>query len=128
MSSAMSRDVELCAIRETEGDYLSTDEGCAAWWGPGSSIKAVPGGSMQIVYPNGQTAEGTVQEVEPPRRIVFTWGYPRPEAGVPVDGSTVEIALEATEGGTRLSLVHRVADEAAAEAHRTGWRYQLGLF
>jgi len=31
-------------------------------------------------------------------------------------------------GGTRLGLVHRVAGEAAAEAHRTGWRYQLGLF
>jgi len=28
----------------------------------------------------------------------------------------------------RLHLVHRVADEAAAQAHRTGWRYQLGLF
>jgi hypothetical protein len=47
---------------------------------------------------------------------------------VPLEGSLVEITLDATDGGTRLHLVHRVADEAAAKAHRTGWRYQLGLF
>jgi uncharacterized protein YndB with AHSA1/START domain len=128
LSYTVSRDLTICARVETVWDYLSTDEGWAAWWGAGSSIKAVPGGAMQIVYPNGQTAEGTVQEVDPPRRIVFTWGFDRPDAVIPLEGSLVEITLDATEGGTRLQLVHRVAGEAAADAHRTGWRYQLGLF
>jgi uncharacterized protein YndB with AHSA1/START domain len=124
---SVTRDIDMCARGETVWDYLSTDEGWAAWWGAGSSIKAVPGGSMKIVYPNGQTAEGTVQEVEPPRRIVFTWGFDRPDTMIPLEGSLVEITLDAIGGGTRLRLVHRVADEAAARAHRTGWRYQLGL-
>jgi uncharacterized protein YndB with AHSA1/START domain len=128
LSFSVTRDLTICARVETVWEYLSTDEGWAAWWGPGSSIKAVPGGAMHIAYPNGQTAEGTVQEVEPPRRIVFTWGFDRPDPVVPLEGSLVEITLEATDGGTHLRLVHRVADEAAAQAHRTGWRYQLGLF
>jgi uncharacterized protein YndB with AHSA1/START domain len=128
LSFSVTRDITICARVETVWDYLSTDDGWAAWWGAGSSIKAVPGGSMQIVYPNGQTAEGTVQEVEPPRRIVFTWGFDRPDAMIPLEGSLVEITLDVIDGGTRLRLVHRVADEAAARAHRTGWRYQLGLF
>jgi hypothetical protein len=66
--------------------------------------------------------------VETPRRFVFTWGFDRPDPVIPLEGSLVEITLEATDGGTRLRLVHRVADEAAARTHRTGWRYQLGLF
>lgn len=124
----VTRDVTICARMETVWEYLATDEGWAAWWGPGSSIKAVPGGAMQIVYPNGLTAEGTVHEVEPPRRITFTWGFPRPDPVIPVDGSLVEITLAPSDAGTRLQLVHRVANEEAAGAHRTGWRYQLGLF
>src|SRR6267378_1098491 len=105
LSFSVTRDLTICAPVEAVWHYLSTEEGWAAWWGPGSSIKAVPGGPMQIVYPNGQTAEGTVQEVEPPRRIVFTWGFDRPDPVIPLEGSLVEITLDATDGGTRLHLV-----------------------
>ncbi len=128
LTFSVTRALTICARVDTVWGYLSTDEGWASWWGPGSSIKAVPGGAMEIVYPNGQTAGGTVLEVEPPRRIRFTWGFDRPDAVIPVDGSVVEITLDESTEGTRLRLVHHVADERAADAHRTGWRYQLGLF
>jgi hypothetical protein len=42
--------------------------------------------------------------------------------------SDVTIALESTDRGTRLRLVHRFADAAVRDQHVQGWRYQLSLF
>ncbi|MGQ0617415.1 MAG: SRPBCC family protein [Acidimicrobiia bacterium] len=122
------REVWVPAPADVVWRFLATDDGWAAWWGPGSTIDARPGGAMAIAYPNGQTAEGTVIAVDPGQAISFTWGFDRDPTPVPVDGSTVFLTLTATEEGTTVRLVHRLADEDAANQHVAGWRYQLGLF
>jgi uncharacterized protein YndB with AHSA1/START domain len=122
------REVVLPAVPETVWRYLATDAGWAAWWGDGSRIDARPGGRMHITYPDGRTADGRVLEIDAPRRITFTWGFDRPDAPVPLDGSVVELTLVACPEGTRLLLVHRLADAVARDAHEPGWRFQLGLF
>ena len=72
------------------------------------------------------SAEGTFVEVDPPRRVLFTWGWSDLFDLAP--GTTrVEVALTAEDGGTRLRLRHHglPADEAR-DQHRGGWEMYLG--
>lgn len=108
--------------------FLSTDDGWSEWWGRGSTIDARPGGAMHIAYPNGQTADGRVLEVEPERRLVFSFGYDRPGTPLPAGSSIVEIALEGLGNLTRVRVLHLLPDDQQAQHHIAGWRYQLGLF
>jgi len=107
--------------------YFTDTARWAAWWGPGSTIEARPGGSVNIRYPGGVLALGEVLEVSEPERIVFTYGY---ESGnpIPPGGSRVTIRLDAESRGTRLRLTHEFADAGVRDHHIGGWRFQLSLF
>jgi uncharacterized protein YndB with AHSA1/START domain len=130
LPALVSRSVTVPAPRDLVWRLISTNEGWSAWWGPGSTIDARPGGAMSIAFPDGRRAAGTVQQVEPPTHLTFTFGYDREDAPVPVDGSLVELTLaDAPDGtGTIVQLLHRLSDEGLAALHEPGWRYQLGLF
>jgi hypothetical protein len=80
-----------------------------------------------IRYPNAVESAGEVLEVDPPRRIVFTFGFAsgRPFA---VGSSRVTIQLAADPAGTRLALRHEFAEREARDHHVQGWRYQLAVF
>lgn len=122
------REVLIHARPDVVFSFLSDPQRFADWWGTGSSIEPTPGGAVRIVYPNGQTADGQVIEVESERRMVFTYGYDRPDGPIPVGGSVVEFDLEPVDAGTRVRLTHHVATAEVRDLHGPGWRYQLGLF
>jgi hypothetical protein len=82
---------------------------------------------MYIRHPGGVEAGGSVVELQPPSRIVFTYGFASGKP-IPVGASRVTIELEAEGLLTRVRLVHEFADEAARDEHVQGWRYQLSLF
>jgi len=68
------------------------------------------GGRFSFVVRRGSLEPdhvGTYQEITPPRRLVFTWA-------VVVDGKSdgetvVEIDIQPVEGGTQLTLTHKLA-------------------
>ena len=99
----------------------------ARWWGAGSFIEATPGGRMHIRYPDGTEADGEVVDIAEPERIIFTYGYATGKQ-IPPGGSRVSIRLASDADGTRVTLTHEFADEAARDHHVQGWRYQLSLF
>lgn len=123
----LDRTVTIQAERETVFRFLTDTARWASWWGAGSAIDARPGGALRIRYPDGTEAAGTVVEVRPPERIVFTYGY---ASGQPIapGASTVTISLESDRGATRLHLTHAFANAATRDDHVQGWRYQLALF
>jgi uncharacterized protein YndB with AHSA1/START domain len=127
LSHQLDRTVVIRAARETVFLYFTDPVRWAAWWGAGSTIDARPGGTMRIRYPDGTEALGEVQEVAPPGRIVFTYGYASGKP-IPAGSSRVTIHLDAHELGTRVRLVHAFADSSVRDAHVQGWRYQLSLF
>jgi uncharacterized protein YndB with AHSA1/START domain len=88
------RTLEIRAPRETVFRYLTDPVRWAAWWGEGSSVDPRPGGKVLIRYPNGATASGSVREISPPARFVFTFGNESPPGPIPSGGSTVTILLE----------------------------------
>jgi uncharacterized protein YndB with AHSA1/START domain len=118
----------ICAQRSTVFRYFTDSKRFADWWGAGSVIEARPGGEMKIVYPNGIVARGEVVEVDPDRRIVFTYGYEDASQRIPPGSSRVTVTLEDRPEGTWLTLKHDLAEEKSRDHHVQGWRYQLALF
>jgi len=122
LNETLDRNVTICAPRETVFRYFTDSERFARWWGEGSHIEARPGGAMHIRYPNGQTASGEVREVDPPRRIVFTYVMPGETA------SEVTVTLDEVERGTLPRLHHAFSSAKIRDHFVQGWRYQLALF
>ena len=98
----------------------------ASWLRPGSTvrtdarIKPVVGGSFEIdmhqpdkVVPH----RGTYVEIDPPRRLVFTWASPH------TAGRDTLVTIEFTEldGATEISLTHEQLPEYMAQGHVGGW-------
>lgn len=126
-SFTIDRDIPICAPLDLVARYLTDSTRWARWWGAGSTIDPRPGGDVVICYPNGQTARGEVIALEPPSRLVFTFGYDRPGAPIPPGGSRVTIALRDAPAGTVVALRHEVDTAATRDEHRAGWRYQLAV-
>ena len=123
------RTLEIRAPRETVFRYFTDPARWAAWWGEGSTVDPRPGGKVLIRYPNGATASGSVREIAPPGRFVFTFGNENPPGPIPPGDSTVTIRLEESRIGTRLTLSHTGFPSAEVAGHFVqGWRYQLSVF
>lgn len=123
----LERSIVIRAERATVFRFFTDSSLFARWWGDGSAIDPRPGGVVLIRYPNRIVARGEVVGVEPPARIVFTYGY---ESGEPIGPgeSRVTIRLEEEPGGTRVLLHHAFSSAATRDAHDAGWRYQLARF
>lgn len=127
LAHRLDRTIVIGAPQADVFKYFTDPVRWAAWWGAGSTIDARPGGRVFVRYPEGTEAIGEVVEIDPPSRIVFTYGYAS-GSPVPPGGSRVTIRLEAAPRGTRLRLQHEFSDPAVRDQHVQGWRYQLSLF
>ncbi len=83
------------------------------------------GGDYRWTVIPGNSAAGTFTEVEPGRRVVFTWGW-EGSAEVPPGASTVTITLEPAAGGTMVHLVHEGLTGEQEASHAAGWNHYLG--
>jgi uncharacterized protein (TIGR03086 family) len=83
------------------------------------------GGDFRWTIIPGHSAGGTFTQVDPGRRVVFTWGW-EGSADLPPGASTVIITLEPTEGGTLVRLVHEGLTAEQAASHGDGWNHYLG--
>jgi uncharacterized protein YndB with AHSA1/START domain len=96
------------------------------WMAEGATLEPTPGGVVRWTHPNGDTVSGRYVEVDPPRRLVFTYGWERAEVEIPPGSTTVEIDLVTLQdGATLVTLVHRGLDDGAADAHQGGWQHYL---
>lgn len=123
----LERKILICAKRSTVFRYFTDSKRFADWWGEGSTIEGKPGGAMSIRFPNGILASGKILEIQPPERIVFSYGF---DSGKPIapDGSRVTITLDEVPGGTQVTLYHELSDATVRDEFIQGWRYQLALF
>jgi uncharacterized protein YndB with AHSA1/START domain len=92
-------------------------------------MSATPGGALEEHAPDGALhLWGTVESIEPGRRLRFSW-HPGRE---PESAQWIEIVFAARAGGTRVTLTHGGWDalgEIAPILHReyaSGWRNVFG--
>jgi uncharacterized protein (TIGR03086 family) len=82
------------------------------------------GGDYRWTIVPGHSAGGTITEVEPGKRVVFTWGW-EGSVDLPPGSSTVTITLEPSAGGTLVRLVHDGLTDEQAASHGEGWNHYL---
>ncbi|AGB22951.1 hypothetical protein Mycsm_02616 [Mycobacterium sp. JS623] len=118
--------VVIHAPAERVFEYLIDPVLFGQWMAEGATLDAQPGGTVRWTHPNGDTVSGHYVEVDPPRRLVFTYGWERTEVRIPPGSTTVEIDLVTQSDGTTLvTLVHRGLEGGAVDAHRGGWAHYL---
>jgi uncharacterized protein YndB with AHSA1/START domain len=121
--AAIRLDVRLDAAPAEVFRFLTDAERYVRWQGVRAELDPRPGGVYKVWMNARTVASGEYLEVEPPRRVVFTWGWEGDDQ-VPPGSTTVELTLTADGDGTVLSLVHRgLPDGAAAALHEEGWRF-----
>ncbi len=95
------------------------------WQGVRAELQPEPGGRYRVEILPGRVVSGHFVELEPPRRVVFTWGW-EGDALVPPGSSTVEVTLEPDAGETLVRLRHTGLPNAAAiEEHSLGWNHYV---
>jgi uncharacterized protein YndB with AHSA1/START domain len=87
-------------------------------------LDAVPGGEFSVDI-NGVPVRGRYLEVDPPHRLLISWGHAG-SALLPPGASTVEITLTAIPEGTRVSIEHRDLPPDEASQHASGWAHFVG--
>ncbi len=126
---SLEREIAIAASPETVWEFLVDPDKATRWMGQACSFDARPGGEYRCNVIPGHTASGEFIELDPPHRLVFTWGWEPGEEGpnpVPPGSSTIEIELTPDGDGTKLRFTHRdlPTDEAAA-SHGHGWDHYL---
>ena len=128
-STAVEREIAIAASPETVWQFLVDPAKATRWMGETASFDARPGGAYLIGVIPGHVASGEFVELDPPRRLVYTWGWEPGEDGpnrVPPGSSTIEIELTPAGDGTTLRFRHHgLPDTAAAESHGHGWDHYL---
>jgi len=93
------------------------------WKGREADLDPRPGGIYRVVMPGG-IAVGEYHVVEPPRRVVFSWGW-EGNPDVPPGSSLVEISLQPDGAETVLHLRHSGLPAPAMAQHDQGWWHYL---
>jgi uncharacterized protein YndB with AHSA1/START domain len=125
----IDRTIEIEASPETVWELLTDPVKARRWWGIDATFDTRPGGEFRLHVGSGSIARGEYVEVEPPSRLVFTFGWEQggdTSGRTPAGSTTVEITLVPTDTGTTLTLVHSgIATGETAENHATGWDHYL---
>ena len=103
--------------------YLTEPDRYIRWQGIKAELDPRPGGVFRVWMDANTVASGEYMEVDPPHRVVFTWGWEGNER-IPPGSTTVVVTLEADGDGTVLYLRHSgLPDGEAAAMHEEGWRH-----
>ncbi|QDO01704.1 SRPBCC domain-containing protein [Streptomyces sp. RLB3-17] len=116
----------IAARPEIVFSFFTDRDKWLSWMGREGGFVFAPGGAYRTHVTGENVAEGRFVEVDPPKRLVFTWGWAEGGMPVPPGSTTVEITLQPTSDGTLLRLVHRgLPSPEACAAHEEGWKHYV---
>jgi uncharacterized protein YndB with AHSA1/START domain len=122
-------EIRVKARPETVFEFFTRSEKFERWMGVAAQVDARPGGAWRIdLNGRGSVAAGEVVEMEPPRRVVLSWGWEQTgNAPVPLrpGASTVEVTLTRDGDGTHVRLEHRDLPPDMRVFHSLGWEHYL---
>jgi uncharacterized protein YndB with AHSA1/START domain len=105
--------------------YFTDPARMTAWMGVAALLDPRPGGTFRVEANGRDVVLGEYVEVEPPHRVVFTWGFDGGEPVIEPGASRVEVTLEREGDGTRIVLLHHGLEDAMRGAHDEGWAHYL---
>ncbi|MEW2385921.1 SRPBCC domain-containing protein [Micromonospora sp. NPDC047707] len=125
MTLTVTLERQINARPETVFGFFTDQAKWLSWMGADGQFTFEPGGAFTTNVSGDNYAAGTFLEIDPYRRVVFTWGWERGGmADVPAGSSLVTIELTPEGQGTHLRLTHSGLPSAqACAAHEEGWRH-----
>jgi uncharacterized protein YndB with AHSA1/START domain len=121
--------------------YFTDPDRHVQWMGSQAELEPVPGGIYRLQMLDGFRAAGTFVELEPPHRLVFTWGFADEDAvqrskheqvaaasgnPMPAGSTRVTVTLEPDNDGTQLTLRHEgLPNRELRDGHQTAWETYL---
>ena len=90
------------------------------WLGESADLHPQPGGLFSLDFSNNTPVRGEYVEVDPPRRVVFTWGVIGRDT-MPPGSTTVEVTLTADGPDTVVELSHHDLPPDQFESTLEGW-------
>ena len=73
-SEVLEREVRIAASPETVFSFFTDPDQMVRWKGKAATLDPRPGGIYRVDMNGSDIARGEYVEVEPPSRVVFTWG------------------------------------------------------
>jgi uncharacterized protein YndB with AHSA1/START domain len=111
------------AAPERVYEYFTRPEAIVRWMGDYALLEPIPNGRFNVDV-RGAPVRGRYLELQPPHRLLISWGYAGSKHLAP-GASTVEVRLIAERGGTRVELEHRDLPEQETPGHVSGWTHYL---
>ena len=122
-SDVFETEVRIEAPPELVFSFFTDPAKILRWMGTHAALDPRPGGLFRVNVTGRESAVGEYVEVQPPERIVLSWGW---DSGPVTPGSTrVEIDFIADGGATILRLRHYGLDPEGQASHEMGWRHYL---
>lgn len=91
------------------------------WMAVSASVDLRVGGDYRLTVAPGAIASGTFTEIDPGKRMVYTWGW---DGGGPVSGgSTIVVDIEPAGAKTLVRLTHLGLTPEEATGHTEGWTH-----
>ena len=115
-------EIRIEARAETIFPFLTDARLASQWMGVESEMDPQPGGIYRNVLNPQAISRGEFVEVDPPRRLVFTFGWEGENQHVPAGSTTVAIDLFPEGDETLLRLTHSgLPSEQTKPDHAEGW-------
>jgi uncharacterized protein YndB with AHSA1/START domain len=118
-----STSIDIDAPPDVVFAHLTTAERMVTWMGQRADLNPTPGGQFAVDV-NGFPFRGEYLEVDPPHRVVVSWGLAGSD-DFPAGSSRVVFTLTPTADGTALRLVHTGLPDTRALTHASGWANYL---
>jgi len=118
-------ETRIAASPETVFGFFTDPAKMVQWMGTEATLDPRPGGVCRINPTGHAVMSGEFLEVEPPRRIVFAWGWETQMFSTPPQSTIVEVSLTADGEQTVVRLAHRRLRPGAVRFHQVGWEHYL---
>jgi uncharacterized protein YndB with AHSA1/START domain len=95
------------------------------WKGQEAELDPRPGGTYRVTMDEANVVRGEYVDVDPPRRVVFTWGF-EGNTGLPPGSSRVEVTFVPDGNATIVRLRHTgLPGTENRLQHEAGWKMYL---
>jgi uncharacterized protein (TIGR03086 family) len=103
-------------------DLITQPDRLRRWMAVAARVDLRAGGGYRWTVTPGHHAAGTIVDVEPGKRVVYTFGWEE-DADLPPGASTVTVTLTPVDAGTEVRLVHDGLTDEQAAHHAVGWNH-----
>ena len=113
--------IDIAATPQQVFSYLITERGLVTWMGQHARLDPRPGGVFEVDIA-GFPVRGRYLELDPPHRVVVSWGFAGSDQ-LPPGASRVIFELTAIDAGTRVAVRHTGLPEDHRADHADGWAH-----